>query len=86
MASSATWVVKTVFGNERVQIGTLTNTDGGDAVATGLKVVHGVVASPQTSATNGVGIVWNTAASAYGDIAVQSGASGSVYSIVVFGR
>jgi hypothetical protein len=86
MASTCTWAAKTVFGNKRVLIGTLTMTDGTDAVATGLKVIDGAVGCVQTSATNGIGLVWNTAASANGDIKAQSGVSGSVYSVVVFGR
>ena len=84
--STATWVAKTVFGDMRVHIGTLTNTDA-SAVATGLKYVIGGIACVQTSATNGVGLVWNDAASAAGDIKVQSGVSGAnVYSVVVFGK
>lgn len=86
MASSATWVVKTTFGDQRVHIGTLTLTDGTDAVSTGMDVVHGALATPQTSATNGIGLVFNTAASANGDIAAQSGASGQVLHCIVFGR
>ena len=86
MASTATWVVKTVFGDQMVHIGTMTMTDGSDAVASGLQVVNGVIACPQTSATNGCGVVWNTAASGNGDIAFQSGVSGSIYSVVAFGN
>jgi len=86
MASSATWVVKTVMGDQRVHIGTVTMTDGTDAVATGLQYVNGAIATPQTSATNGAGVVYNTAASGVGDIAFQSCVSGSIYSVVVFGK
>lgn len=85
MASTITMTVKTVFGNKRVWIGTMTATDGTDAVATGLKWVDSVQVTVST-ATNQSGATINTAASGAGEIALTSGTSGGVYHIMVVGN
>lgn len=88
MASSVTWVAKTVWGNKRVLVGTMTATDGTDAVATGLKWVDTVQVTKNTAAGTALGacVTINTAASAAGDIALTTGLSAGVYHVWVVGN
>jgi hypothetical protein len=88
MASTLTWAVKTVFGNKQVMLGTMTATDGTDAVATGLHWVDTVQVTKQTAAGTALGacVVINTAASGAGDIKLSTGLSGGVYHIMAIGN
>lgn len=88
MASSVTWVAKTVWGNKRVFVGTMTATDGTDAVATGLKNIDTVQMTKNVIAGTALGdtVLINAAASGLGDIKVATGTSGAVYHIMVVGN
>lgn len=86
MASTVTWVAKTVFGNQRVLMGTMTATDGTDEVATGLKYINAGTVSPNvvTGAMPIANLVINSTTN--GSIKLTTGVSGGVYHIVLFGR
>lgn len=86
MASTVTWVVKTVHGNQRCYMGTMTATDGTDEVATGLKYIDGGVVSPNV--VTGVMPICNMVinSTTAGKIKLTTGVSGGVYSIILFGR
>jgi len=86
MASSVTWVAKTVFGNQRVFVGTMTATDGTDEVATGLKYINYGVATPNVvtgSATRSNFVINSTTD---GSVKLTTGISGGVYSVMLIGR
>jgi hypothetical protein len=83
MASTIAWTHKTVFGNKRVWMGTMTATDGTDAVATGLhRLDHAQVT--QLVATNQSAVTINV--SANGAVALTSGTSGGTYHLMVVGN
>ena len=86
MASTVTWVAKTVFGNQRVFMGTMTATDGTDEVATGLKYVNYGTVTPNvvTGAETRSNAVFNGTAD--GGIALTTGISAGVYNVMVIGR
>jgi hypothetical protein len=86
MASTVTWTAKTVFGDQRVFMGTMTATDGTDEVATGLKYInfgtisHSVVAG----AVSPSNLVVNSTTN--GSIKLSTGISGGVYNLIVMGK
>ena len=86
MASSCTWVVKTVWGNKRVQLGTMTATDGTDEVLTGLHYIDFACATPNvvTGTEPSCNLTINAAAN--GGVALTTGVSGGVYSVLVIGN
>jgi hypothetical protein len=86
MASTVTWVTKTVFGNKRVFMGTMTATDGTDEVATGLNYIDFGVHSPAsvTGATPQCNMVINSTTN--GSIKMTTGVSAMVYHVMLVGN
>ena len=87
MANSFTLAKDSVFGDIRVKVGILDCEDGPTTgTATGLGWVVGAQATVQTAAAaTNCGLVFNTAASAAGDIRCQSAASGDIFNVIVYG-
>ena len=76
---------ESVMGDSRVQMGTLTLTDGPTCVInTGMNHIYGgsVTAEDPVSATGGLNV--NT--SAVGSFMIPTGVSGAIYNTVIFGR
>jgi len=86
MASTITWVAKTVFGNQRVFMGTMTATDGTDEVATGLSYINFGTATPSvvTGAETRSNFLVNSTTN--GSVKMTTGISGGVYNIMVVGK
>lgn len=86
MASTVTFTAKTVFGNQRVWMGTMTATDGTDEVATGLKYIVAGQLAPAvvTGAAPMCNLVINSTTN--GTIKLTTGVSGGVYHILLIGR
>lgn len=86
MASTVTFTAKTVFGNQRVWMGTMTATDGTDEVATGLKIILAgqCSAATVTGAEPSCNLVINSTTN--GKIKLTTGVSGGVYHILLIGR
>ncbi len=87
MASTITWVAKTVFGNQRVFMGTMTATDGTDEVATGLSYINYGTATPSVVAG---AVPWASNfvvnSTTNGTVKLTTGISGGVYNIMVVGK
>lgn len=87
MAASYSVKYDTVFGNMRVQLAEFGIADGPtSSVFTGMEWVYQCQATVQTASDDGTGVVINTDASAAGHIKLQSGVSGGIYHVLVFGR
>jgi len=87
MASTLTFTAKTVMGDMRVWMGTMTATDGTDEVATGLKYLYGGVATP--SVVPGV-VPWQSNlvlnSTTNGTIKLTTGISAGVYNVLFIGK
>jgi len=86
MASTVTFTAKTVFGDKRVWMGTMTATDGTDEVASGLKYIDAGFISPAvvTGAMPICNLVINSTTN--GTIKLTTGVSGGVYHVMLIGR
>ena len=87
MSTNATYTVnvQSVFGNQRVQLGTVSLTDGPTCtMVTGWDYINGGVSDIQTASAEGTGLIVNTAVA--GSFRLQSAVSGGVYNVVLFGR
>jgi hypothetical protein len=86
MASTLTFTAKTVFGNQRVWMGTMTATDGTDEVASGLKYINYGAATPSvvTGAETRSNFVVNSTTD--GTVKLTTGISAGVYNVLLIGR
>jgi hypothetical protein len=86
MASTLTFTAKTVFGDQRVFMGTMTATDGTDEVASGLKFINFGTATPSvvTGAAPCCNLVVNSTTN--GTIKLTTGISGGVYNVMLIGK
>jgi len=86
MASTLTFTAKTVFGDQRVWMGTMTATDGIDEVASGLKFINCGILSPAvvSGANPTCNLVVNSTTN--GTIRLTTGVSGGVYNILLIGK
>lgn len=85
MASTVSFVAKTVFGDKRVMLMRITHGDAAEVIPSGLEWVDSVQLTVST-ATNAVGVGINTGASAPGDIKLSTFATSGVYHVMVIGR
>jgi hypothetical protein len=86
MASTLTFTAKTVFGDQRVFMGTMTATDGTDEVASGLKFINFGTAmhASVAGAVSPSNLVINSTTN--GTIKLTTGISGGVYNILLIGK
>jgi len=86
MASTVTWVSKTVFGNQRVWMGTTTTTDGTDEIVSGLKIIVSGQITPADVTGNAMmsNLVINSTTN--GKYKLTTGVSAGVYHIMLIGR
>lgn len=89
MAYTATLTQTTVFGNDRVQMYTVTADAASGSVVTGLGNLTGLTFTPSTLTTMGVHVRLNAlgaGTAAVGTVGFEGFTSGDVGYLVVFGR
>jgi len=89
MAFDQSVVHQTVFGNDRVQVLSITADAVSGVVATGLQFIHGTFLQPVSMASASGGFKRNTGAAsavANGSIQISGVASGDTFLLQVLGR
>lgn len=85
MASTVTFVHKSVWGDQVVWYGTMTATDGTDEVATGMQYIYTAQVTPN-AVTGNAPVCATINNTSNGGLALTTGISGGVYHIMVVGK